>query len=85
MLDDREGRATITDNDGDDTQLPPGLPELNIGDVTVAEDGGGAAFRVTLSKQSSATVTVGYATADGTADDGFDYTGSSGTLAFPFR
>ena len=82
MLDDREGRATITDNDGT-PQPPPSLPELNIGDVTVAEDGGGAAFRVTLSKQSSATVTVGYATADGTADDGLDYSGSSGTLAFP--
>ena len=43
---------------------PLGEPELD--DVTVAEDGGNAAFRVTLSRESS-TVTVQYATEEGTA------------------
>ena len=84
-LDDGEGRATITDNDGTSPPPPPPLrlPELDIYDVTVAEDGGNAAFRVTLSRQSTSTVTVEYATEDGTADAGSDYTGTSGTLEFP--
>ena len=73
-LGDREGRATINDNDGTDP------PVLDIGDVTVAEDGGDAAFRVTLSRQSTSTVTVAYETEDGTADAGTDYTGTNGTL-----
>ena len=42
-----------------DNGLPPILPELEIDDVTVDEDGGSAVFRVSLSKQSTATVTVG--------------------------
>ena len=81
-LGDREGRATISDNDGTDPPPTPSLPVLNIGDVTVAENAVSAAFRVTLSKQSNATVTVTYATADGTAKEGSDYSGRNGTLVF---
>ena len=41
------------------------------------------AFEVTLNRAaSSATVTVDYATADGTATAGADYTAASGTLTF---
>jgi hypothetical protein len=46
------------------------LPELTINDVTVAEGNGGttnATFTVTLNPASPGTVTVNYATADGTA------------------
>ena len=76
-LDASEGIATITDDDAAD---PP--PELSIGDVTVAENGGNAVFTVGLSRQSTATVTVRYSTFDGTADADSDYLTRSGTLVF---
>ena len=79
---DGEGTATIRDDDGDGSPQPPGLPTLAIDDVTVAEDGGSAVFSVRLSGESTATVTVGYATEDGTAHAGTDYTARSGTLTF---
>ena len=79
---DGEGTATIRDDDGDGSPQPPGLPTLAIDDVTVAEDGGSAVFGVRLSGESTATVTVGYATEDGTAHAGSDYTAGSGTLTF---
>ena len=77
-LRDGEGTATIAANDGG----APSLPTLSIDDVEVSEDAGSAVFRVTLSGQSSATVTVGYATLDGTAEAGSDYTATNGTLTF---
>ena len=40
------------------------------------------AFAVTLSRAASGTVTVDYATADGSARAGVDYTGARGTLTF---
>ena len=42
-----------------------------------------AKVKVTLSRGSSKPVTVKYATADGTATDGVDYTRTSGTLTIP--
>jgi hypothetical protein len=62
---------------------PP--PTLAIDDVTLAEGDGGAtvaSFTVTLSQPSSRTVTVDYATADGTATAGSDYIAATGTLSF---
>ena len=53
------GTATITDNDP--------APSLTINDVTVNEAAGTATFTVTLSAASGQTVTVDYATSDGTA------------------
>ena len=75
-LEDDEGRATITANDGTD------LPTLAIDDVTVSEDGGNAVFSVTLNKQSDATVTVTYDTSNGSAIADSDYTATNGTLVF---
>lgn len=63
----------------------PELPVLSVGDATVREGhSGGRAARVTvsLSKPSTSTVTVGYATADGSATAPGDYTARSGTLIF---
>ena len=63
----------------------PGLPALSIGDVAVSEGNAGAAnavFTVSLSAASGQTVTVNYATANGTAAAGSDYTATSGTLTF---
>ena len=58
---------------------------LSISDVTVAEGNSGttnAVFTVTLSAASASTVTVDYATANGTATAGSDYTAATGTLSF---
>ena len=54
-LGDREGTATIRDDDadGDGPPAAPGLPTLAIDDVTVAEDGGSAVFGVRLSGEST--------------------------------
>ena len=63
------GLGTITDNDP--------LPALAIGDVSVTEGDSGTAnatFTVTLSTVSGRTVTVDYATANGTAIAPADYT-----------
>ena len=45
-------------------------------------DDGSIAFTVTLDEAASETVTVDYATADGSAEAGDDYTAASGTLSF---
>ncbi|WP_231582729.1 Calx-beta domain-containing protein [Pedobacter sp. BMA] len=50
---------------------------------TVNEDAGTATFVVTLSNAVQNAFTVAYATADGTATAGLDYTATSGTLTFP--
>ena len=61
-------------------QGPPGLA---VADTEVQEGPNATlAFAVTLSRAPSGTVTVGYATADGTAEAGSDYTATSGTLTF---
>ncbi len=75
---DSQGTGTITNDDG--------APTLSIDDVAVAEGNAGTTtlgFTVSLSAASGQTVTVGYATADGTATiaDG-DYLAASGTLSF---
>ena len=58
-------------------------PEVSVADARVREaDGATLDFAVTLDTASTATVTVDYATADGTAKAGEDYTATSGTLSF---
>ena len=67
------------------TERPPPaqqLPELSIADSSAGEGSGSLAFEVTLSPASTQRVTVRYATADGTAAAGEDYTSASGTLTF---
>ncbi|MBD2091798.1 glycoside hydrolase family 9 protein [Microcoleus sp. FACHB-1515] len=61
------------------------LPTLSIADRTIAEGNTGTApatFDVQLSQASQQTVTVQYATANGTATAGSDYTASTNTLRF---
>jgi hypothetical protein len=61
------------------------LPTLSIGNVSANEGNSGTTpftFAVTLSAPSASTVTVSFATADGTAIAGSDYTATSGTLTF---
>ena len=63
----------VTEND---------TPTLAIGDARGGEAAGVLEFVVSMSTASSKTVTVSYATADGTATAGSDYTGASGVLTF---
>ena len=62
-------------------------PTLSIQSATRTEDDRAnttpATFTVTLMPAAAQTVTVLYATADGTAIAGQDYTATSGTLTFP--
>lgn len=74
---DGQGVGTIVNDDP--------LPSLSIDDVTLVEGNSGtssAVFTVTLSAPSGQTVSVNYATADGTATQPADYTSTSGTLTF---
>ncbi len=80
------GNATIADGQGagtianDDAQ-----PTISINDVSQGEGNSGTTaftFMVSLSTASSQTITVNYATADGTATAGSDYQAASGTLTF---
>ena len=57
-------------------------PTLWIADAAAAEGDGEMAFQVRLSVASSQTVTVEYATADGTATADEDYEATTGTLTF---
>ena len=60
-----------------------GPPGLSVADARVEEAAGAALdFAVTLGRASDETVTVDYATSDGTATAGADYTAASGTLSF---
>ena len=61
----------------------PGPLALSVADAEAREGPGVTLdFVVTLSRAASGTVTVDYATADGTATAGADYTAASGTLTF---
>ena len=76
-IDDGTGIVTISDDDAP--------PTITITDATVTEGNSGttpATFTVTLSHASGNPVTVQYATANGTATAGADYTAGSGTLTF---
>jgi Tol biopolymer transport system component len=60
-------------------------PSISISDNSLVEGNTGpisANFLVTLSSVSSQTVTVNFATANGTATSGSDYTAANGTLTF---
>jgi hypothetical protein len=72
-----QGLGTINNDEG--------MPSLSINDVVVAEGNSGtvnAVFTVTLSAASAQTVTVNFATADGTATAGSDYVGAAGVVTF---
>lgn len=75
-LADPAAQGTITDND---------TVSVSIGNVTVTEGNAGtlnAVFTVTLSAVSGSTVTVDFATANGSATAPADYGATSGTVTF---
>jgi hypothetical protein len=74
---DAQGVGTILDNDP--------LPALSVAGCSVAEGNAGTTpctFNLTLTPASGRNVTVAYATVDGTATAGSDYTSASGTVTF---
>ena len=80
---DGTGTGTIVNDDVDSE--PTTLPTVSIADLSVTEGNGEHShfmFMATLSKASTETVTVGYATSDGTAIAGSDYTATTGTITF---
>jgi hypothetical protein len=73
-INDGQAIGTIIDNEG-----PPSLVVL---DASADENAGPLSFSVVMTSSSGSTQTVDYATADGTAVAGSDYTATSGTLTF---
>jgi aryl-phospho-beta-D-glucosidase BglC (GH1 family) len=64
---------------------PVALPKVSIADLAVVEGNGEHAhfmFVATLDSASATPVSVGYATANGTATAGVDYTAETGTITF---
>jgi uncharacterized repeat protein (TIGR01451 family) len=85
-LDNPPPDVTIDDDQGEGTILNDDLPSISINSTSVLTEGNTSTqsmvFTVSLSSASSFTVTVDYATADGTATDPEDYTAISDTLTF---
>ncbi len=79
--------ATLGNHQGTATILNPNqtTPSITVGDVSVLNGIAGATtatFTVSLLSASAQTVTVNYATADGTAVAGTNYQATSGSLTF---
>ena len=78
---DTSALVTIIDDDQDSDPSTPrdDRPSLSIGDVTVSESSSNAAFTISLSKTTDKAISVNYATANGTAVAGSDFTTTSGS------
>ncbi|MDR3634721.1 MAG: Calx-beta domain-containing protein [Isosphaeraceae bacterium] len=61
----------------------PGALQFSAASYNAAENSGTATITVTRTLGDGGPVSVHYATSDGTAKAGTDYTGTSGTLSFP--
>ncbi len=76
ILSDGTGQATIIDDDS--------MPALYVNDVSLTEGDSGTSnmeFSVSLSTTAGVNVTVDYASSDGTATSGQDYSQVTGTLS----
>ena len=69
------GSVLIIDDDS--------MPEVSVAGTRANEDAGTMTLWVSLSRGSVTAVTVDFATADGTATAGSDYTATNGTLTIP--
>jgi hypothetical protein len=66
----------------DDPPPPAGSLQFSAPAFSVAENGGSVAISVTRTGGSAGAVTVDYASSDGSAMAGSDYTAAAGTLSF---
>ncbi|HEX7833738.1 MAG TPA: IPTL-CTERM sorting domain-containing protein, partial [Thermoanaerobaculia bacterium] len=77
LISDPTGTGTIVNDEG--------VSVISINDVSLNEGNAGTTaftFAVTLSAPPTSTVTVDYATSNGSASAGSDYTGATGTVTF---
>ena len=74
--------ATVSGPDDAPAQVVTTTPTVSITGGSGDEGDDNIDFTVTLDEAGSGTVTVDYATSDGSANAGDDYTGKSGTLSF---
>lgn len=77
--------ATGSTNSSKEFDLEPAQPTVSVGDASVSEGNHGATltFPVTVANPTAKAVVVHYATSDGTATAGSDYTDTSGDLTIP--
>ena len=76
-ISDNSAIASIIDNDA-----PAGVPVVSINDFVVDEASKEATFVITLNKPSTSVVSMNYATQNGSAVGGSDFTATSGSLNF---
>ncbi len=77
--------ATLADSQGLGTINNDDLPLISVNDVSIVEGNSGTSnliFTVSLNSTPASTVTVDFATANGTASAGSDYASATGTLTF---
>ena len=77
--------AVLLTPEGSNTPPPPVVPTMSINDVTNAEGKSGTrsfTFTVSLSRATTAAVSVNFATANGSAIAAEDYVAASGTVVF---
>ncbi|WP_319432275.1 chitinase [Mycobacterium sp. RTGN5] len=77
------GASAVGTIANDDVAVTP--PNVSIGNANKAEGNSGTSnmtFTVTLSKAATVPITVDYATSNGTATAGQDYTAATGTVTF---
>jgi hypothetical protein len=82
LTSDPAGQDTVVMDDFIYGEPQPGLIALQAADATVEEDAGKAVLTVTRAGANSAAASVAFATADGSAKAGKDYTATSGTVTF---
>ena len=70
-ISDAQGQGTITDVDA--------APTISVDSPSVGEGGGTLTFTISIDDAAAVDTSVDYATSDGTATDGQDYTGQNGT------
>lgn len=76
-----QATAVLTIHD-DDVAPQPGALQFNASSFSLAENGGSMTITVTRTGGSTGAVSVQFATSNGTATAGSDYTANSGTLSF---